>query len=33
MDLKAEVVKKIKHHDKRIEALEEKVGVSNPYKN
>src|SRR6266853_1345803 len=32
-DLKAEVVRKIKQHDKRIDALEEKVGISNPYKN
>lgn len=32
-DLKAEVVRKIKQHDKRIDELEEKAGVSNPYKN
>jgi len=32
-DLKAEVVKKIKQHDKRIDALEEKEGIPNPYKN
>ena len=31
-DVKAEVVKKIKQHDKRLDALEEKEGLSNPYK-
>jgi chromosome segregation ATPase len=32
-DLKAEVVKKLNQHDKRIDALEEKEGIPNPYKN
>ena len=32
-DLKAEVVRKIKQHDKRVDALEEKEGIPNPYKN
>ena len=32
-DLKAEGVRKIKQHDKRIDALEEKEGIPNPYKN
>jgi Fic family protein len=32
-DLKAEVVKKIKQHDKRLDAVEEKEGFTNPYKN
>jgi len=32
-DLKAEVVKKIKQHDKRLDAVEEKEGLTNPYKN
>lgn len=31
-DLRAEIVKKIKQHDKRIDALEEKAGIPNPYK-
>ncbi len=32
-DLKAKVVRKIKQHDKRVDALEEKEGIPNPYKN
>jgi chromosome segregation ATPase len=33
LDLKAEVVKKVKQHDKRLDTLEEKAGISNPYRN
>src|SRR6266487_7023411 len=32
-DLKAKVVRKIKQHDKRVDALEEKEGIHNTYKN
>lgn len=32
-DLKSEVMKKIKKHDDRLDALEEHTGASNPHKN